>query len=150
MKQAQFAARLRETRSGCREWTGATDRGGYGNVKFFGRATGTHRVAWILENGDIPHGLWVLHRCDNPLCCNPDHLFLGTRRDNIEDMIAKGRKAVLPGSKHPNAKLYEESVRRIREASLFGAKRKDLARLYGVIPANISMIVTRQSWRHVQ
>jgi hypothetical protein len=65
-------------------------------------------------------------------------------------MIAKGRKAVLPGSKHPNAKLYEESVRRIREASLFGAKRKDLARLYGVIPANISMIVTRQSWRHVQ
>ncbi len=75
----------------CWEWLGATSSGGYGHLSFAGRRYGAHRLAYELFHGKFPTELKVLHSCDNPLCCNPKHLFLGTQLDNMRDMKAKGR-----------------------------------------------------------
>lgn len=77
----------------CWTWTGATRNGGYGSIKIRGRRHCTHRVAWTMERGAIPGDMNVLHKCDNPPCVNPEHLFLGTDADNVHDMVAKGRQA---------------------------------------------------------
>lgn len=82
----------------CWEWTGTKDKDGYGKLSIGGRKVNggkiytAHRLSWMLNYGVIPNGLWVLHRCDNPCCCNPKHLFLGTVKDNVDDMRAKGRQ----------------------------------------------------------
>lgn len=81
---------------GCWEWQGSKSKaGGYGYVHVGGqvnrRPMKAHRLSWELHNGPIPHGLWVLHQCDNPPCVNPSHLFLGTRTDNMQNAASKGR-----------------------------------------------------------
>ena len=92
--EKRFLSKLGEpTPSGCIEWQQPTHRFGYGWITIRRRAVLAHRFAWIRANGPIPDGMDVLHRCDNPPCCNPEHLFLGTRADNAKDMIAKGRAA---------------------------------------------------------
>ena len=88
--------------SGCIEWTGYTIRCGYGRTPANGKQTLTHRLAWELANGPIPDGLFVLHSCDNPPCCNIEHLWLGTKGDNNADRDAKGRG----GSSANGAKNY--------------------------------------------
>ena len=88
----RLTARSVERANGCIEWTGATNGSwGYGQISVNGKSVLTHRLSWELANGPIPNGLLVLHRCDNPPCCNPAHLFLGTHADNMADMLAKGR-----------------------------------------------------------
>lgn len=87
---ARFWAKVEKT-SGCWFWRGAAFRHGYGQFKIHQRVFQTHRLAWEFTHGDIPAGLWVLHKCDTPLCVRPEHLFLGTARDNTQDAIAKGR-----------------------------------------------------------
>ena len=77
--------------NGCWLWTRCRRKDGYGKLGLFGEIVYAHRVAWLLTNGPIPKGLCVLHHCDNPPCCNPDHLFLGTRADNATDRDTKGR-----------------------------------------------------------
>ena len=77
--------------NGCQEWTGSHDRKGYGRIKANGKNQAAHRVAWELAFGAIPDGLFVLHRCDNPPCVKPAHLFLGTNAVNMADCVAKGR-----------------------------------------------------------
>lgn len=78
--------------SDCWEWNGARSKGGYGNLGFRGATYAAHRVAYEIHFGSIPDGLCVLHRCDNRCCANPYHLFLGTQQDNVDDMMAKGRR----------------------------------------------------------
>lgn len=80
-----------EPMSGCHLWIGALDRKGYGSFRSEGRTVRAHRLAWEREHGPIPDGLYVCHRCDNPGCVNPDHLFLGTQGRNLRDMARRGR-----------------------------------------------------------
>lgn len=85
--------------SGCWIWNGATGSSGYGQIKTFGKYSGTHRLSYELHNGAIPDGLEVMHSCDNRRCINPEHLNIGTHLENMRDMIVKGRKVV--GSPNP-------------------------------------------------
>lgn len=96
----------------CIEWTGAKAGNGYGTVWMAGRMAYAHRVAWEKENGPIPSGMCVLHLCDNPPCTNPAHLFLGTQRDNVADMLSKGRGrwAGTPGTCYRGHPRNEENT----------------------------------------
>jgi hypothetical protein len=89
--QERLWGRIKKLESGCWEWLGAKDELGYGIIKVDGKTMATHRLSYALTNGFIPNGLLVLHKCDNPSCCNPDHLFVGTQLDNVWDSINKGR-----------------------------------------------------------
>ena len=104
----------------CWPWTGNTNHGGYGQFhKGKGKARTTvraHRHAWEITKGEIPKGKKVLHDCDNPPCCNPKHLWIGTQLDNVRDMAAKGRRVDQIGSKHGRAKLNERAVASLRHA----------------------------------
>lgn len=115
-----------------------------------------HRISWELNRGPIPTGMQVLHTCDNPPCVRPDHLFLGTQKDNMQDMISKGRNAPqrdptrhARGEQHGRAKLTEDIIREIRtryEAG--GISQSALAKEYDLGQSHISRILLRQVWQH--
>ena len=92
-----FERRIQQDTNGCWLWTGYRNRGGYGELKHRGKRVLAHRLSWRLAHGNLPASLHVLHRCDNPACVRPEHLFLGTNQDNVADRIAKGR----PGGRPP-------------------------------------------------
>jgi hypothetical protein len=138
----------------CWEWTGK--KGDWGHGRFYGGPDrgeiGAHRFSWELANGPIPAGLNVLHRCDNPPCMNPAHLFLGTFKDNTQDMLAKGRDGhgVMPGEANPAAKLTARQVRQIRRlAAARSATHPEIAARFGVSRQTVSAIHTRANWRSV-
>lgn len=125
----------------CWEWTGPMSGVGYGRVRVGRGWQLAHRASYELEHGEIPAGLWVLHRCDNPKCVRPDHLFLGTAADNTADMLVKKR------DRGPLPRLSEDAVRMIRASSAMGVA---LAMQYGVTPGTISNIRLRHTWKHVK
>lgn len=135
------------TPDGCWLWTGARQQANYGVFSFSSTAKTVyaHRVAWIMTNGPIPDGLNVLHRCDNPSCVNPAHLFLGTAQDNQDDAIVKGRREY--GEAHGRAIVTEDDVRMILSRNT--ESREILAREFGVSKGTISDIRGRRSWRHI-
>ena len=141
----------------CWIWTGTKDRNGYGQTSYADpigdwRKLFTHRVGWFLANGQIPEGVRVLHKCDNPICCNPDHLFLGTQLDNIADMQKKGRNRGLRhavGEGNNSAKLTEDGVRDIRSRAENGEKLYEIAFSYGMTRQAIANCVFRRTWKHV-
>jgi len=144
---------------GCWIWIGCKASSGYGQIGRGRRGEGqmpTHRLAWELTNGPIPDGLWVLHKCDNPPCCNPAHLFLGTRTDNMRDCSAKGRLLaqsnpahLARGSRHGVAKLKESDIPTIRKRLAYGDLQWDIARDYGVTQTAIWSVKTGKTWKHV-
>jgi len=141
----------RVTDSGCHEYLGkARNFGGYPKVMKNGKTWTASRLVWTTNVGAIPDGLFVLHKCDNPLCINVDHLFLGTYQDNMNDMYSKGRGLKAKGTGHHMAKFIDEDVRRIREAALFGAMQIDIAPLYDTTQGTIGKIVRREQWSHVE
>lgn len=131
---------------GCWYWQGAG--GAYGKVRLDGRSVSAHRLAWQLKRGPIPAGLHVLHRCDNPRCVRPSHLFLGDHSDNMKDAARKGR--VKPphkfGESHHKAKVTAREVRAIRASA---ATISALANRYRLSRGAICHIRARRSWNHV-
>ena len=130
----------------CWNWTGRVDKTtGYGKVSFMRRRNcSPHRIAYELSFGGIPKGMWVLHKCDNRMCCNPDHLFLGTYRDNIDDMVSKGRS--LKGEKNVKAVLTENTVRKIKRMLTRGYRQIDISRDMGIKSVTIQAIASGRNW----
>lgn len=149
--------------TGCWEWQGGRDKPPlkpYGNLYTGGSecVIKAHRFSFALFKGEIPKGVLVLHKCDNPPCCNPAHLFLGSHKENTQDMFNKGRQHVRAGVKRPdmagtnsrNAKLNDESVRKMRSMyvpHVFGCHR--IAKLFGVTKATAMKAIRGESWSHV-
>ena len=137
----------------CWPWTAHRFDKAYGCFYLKGRVVRAHRVAWVLTNGQIPqsnkyHGICVCHRCDNPGCCNPSHLFLGTNADNVADREKKHRNT--PGEANTSAKLTNDRVAKIIKAYATGkVSHEDLARQFGVSSNTISRVTNRQSWKHL-
>lgn len=139
---------------GCWLWRGALFSNGYGQVSRTGGGIGAHRVSWFLAYGPIPDGLFVCHRCDNPPCVNPDHLFLGTAKDNRLDMMSKGKTTrpsqPVRGEMHFWAKLTEDDVRSIRDLAAIGQTQRAIAGQFHIAPSRVCDIVNRRSWAHVR
>jgi hypothetical protein len=146
---ANFHAKVK--RSGpddCWEWQGST-RDGYGRLVRGGRDLWAHRVAFEVVHGAIPAGLFVLHSCDNRRCCNPAHLFVGTRADNVADMIAKGRSVFHEwrGDRAHRRKVTSEQVAQIRaEYAAGGISQRELGERFGIVQQQVSHIVRHVSW----
>lgn len=137
-----------EPYSSCWIWIGAQDKKGYGRISVGGRlgnARVAHRVSWQLNRGDIPIGMDVCHSCDTPSCVNPDHLFIGTRLDNMQDAVKKGRTTV--GERNPQSKLTKENVVEIRSST---ETQEVLGKRYGVMQSAISRIKTGKRWTHLE
>jgi len=129
----------------CWNWT-ASKRNGYGAIKINGKMRPSHRVSWIIHNGKIPKGLHVLHRCDNPVCCNPNHLFLGTHAENMKDRDEKGRVAHNRGEKNGRAKLTKEAVIEIFYDIDTNVK---IAKKHGISRYTVRDIKNYKRWQHV-
>lgn len=147
--RARFWAKVQKTPT-CWIWTAHRDYKGYGQFrsKHIGGFWFAHRLSWIINHGEIMDDSWVLHKCDNPACVNPDHLYLGTSDDNIADMIIRGRVAT--GERHSQAKLSNEKVLEIRR--LFGSGITNYVRLgemFGVSRSTIGDVVNRQTWTRI-
>jgi hypothetical protein len=147
-----------QSENDCWNWIAGVDTPGYGGFKYNGKKISSHVMAWILTNGEVPNKLWVLHICDNRLCCNPRHLFLGTQLDNNRDMFKKGR-AVNALKLNPElsscgescylAKLTNHQVFEIRNLLDKGISGAEIGRMYGVHKSTISDIKRRKSWKYI-
>jgi hypothetical protein len=138
----------------CWEWKGARNKLGYGILGRHADGKHTHWLAhrfhWHNEIGPIPEGMCVLHKCDNPPCVNLDHLFLGTRIDNSNDKVSKGRQFISAGVKNGRARLTEKDIPQIRILIGLGYKDNYIANLYNVADATIWQIRKGNNWKHVE
>lgn len=146
--------------SGCWNWKGLKSRFGYGVIGKSpyirtGKKTYTHQLSWMIYNGEIPDGMFVCHHCDNPACVNPDHLFLGTPQDNVDDKMRKGRHKtrVHYGKSHPqhgtNSKFHKLSdldVQEIRKLKKDGSTLRFIANKFGVAHGTINSIIQGRKW----
>jgi hypothetical protein len=121
----------------------------YGRVLHNGKLEGSHRVSFSIANGDIPPGAQILHKCDNPPCCNPRHLFIGTNLDNVRDKIVKGRGNQAKGEIHYRAKLTEKNVSSIRSMADRGIAPKEVSNIFGISQDHARNIIKRKIWRHI-
>lgn len=150
--EVRFWNKVKKTNT-CWIWSAANNYT-YGLFYVNGKIVKAHRFSWELCNGVIPkgkgyHGICVCHKCDNPLCVNPKHLFLGTNKDNMLDRNSKKRHAVLKGIDNPKAKLTEFQVLDIRSRPIYHGSQPVLAKEFGVVQSVISSIITRKTWRHI-
>lgn len=143
----RFMAKAGKVQPGdaCWNWTAALTHDGYGRFSYLAKQVLAHRFSYWLFVGDVAADIKVCHTCDNPQCCNPRHLFLGTNADNLRDMAQKGRST--HGEKNPNRKLLEPQIVAILADD---RKHRDIADQYGVSRAQISYIKRGDSWKRFQ
>ena len=146
---SKFLSKVKvDSSTGCHNFMGSTNHFGYGQIMVDRKLYLTHRLAWIIANGSVPEDMCVLHKCDNPQCINIEHLFLGTRVDNIEDMDSKNRG--VKGVKHHNVRFTEEQVVTILKLYHSGSRDiKNLAIAYNVSNSTIWAIVRGYNWKHI-
>ncbi len=165
----RFWEKVRKTNT-CWLWIGSIANHGYGQISYKLKPVVAHRISFELHYGAIPKGMWVLHRCDNKACVNPDHLFLGTNFDNVQDMIRKGRswsqkdraavvrlghkcRKYLPhiyGVKQHSAKLTPAKVRKIRTLCAAGLSFTAIGKKFGVARTSIAAIYRGKNWKQVK
>lgn len=137
-------------KNSCWIYTKGISTGGYGNLKVGTKLRPAHRFSYELFKGAIPKGLIVCHKCDNPCCVNPEHLFVGTHKDNNDDKMSKGRGAYKVGSAHAMAKLSEQEVIEIRTIlANSNVSMPKLAIQYNVSYSTIQAIKQRRIWKHL-
>ena len=144
----RFEAKINKT-DGCWLWTASCAGAGYGQMKLpkQRKQEYSHRLAYMIYKGQIEKGRHVCHTCDNPRCCNPEHLFLGTSQDNHDDMVKKNRST--HGEKNPTAKLTEKDVREISACLDAGMSQRKIAMAFGVHQVTISKINRGIRWSRV-
>lgn len=148
--KTRFLKYINVKENGCWEWTAYKNANGYGCIGVDRKSCLSHRVAYAIFVGDIPNGVCVLHKCDNPGCVNPDHLFLGSRIDNIFDMIGKKRDRHLFGEQHGRSKLTGSDVVKIRKLLKSGfVSQEKIAKMFGITQCVISDINLGRIWRSV-
>lgn len=140
--------------NGCHNCTShPKDKRGYAKFKRFGKNWKVHRFVYFTHHGEIPEGMVIRHKCDNPSCINIEHLEIGTVADNVRDMVSRGRNVSIPpqidqrGEANPRAVVTEEIVRAIRADEI--TPNTVLARQYGITHSNVSAIRLRKTWAHV-
>lgn len=143
-----FNKKILKLDNGCWQWQGMKDKDGYGKIKVNNKRTSAHRLAMIIAHGSIEENKWVLHKCDNPACVNPDHLYFGNPSQNSMDRENRKRGRPLQGENNGANKLNNLSVLKIREL-LKTAKGKEIADMFGVTPGLVSYIKSRKIWGHI-
>jgi len=146
----RFWSRVKKTQ-GCWTWTGGKHRQGYGFFYFDSGSELAHRVSYLIEFKKFPKNKFVCHHCDNPSCVRPSHLFLGTQKDNIRDMVRKGRAADMVGEKNSNSILTYKKV--IELKNLLKSKKftyKELAKKFGISYGEVNNIVSGYCWKNVK
>ena len=131
----------------CWDWIGAINQKGYGAFSIGRKNIIAHRMAWELTYGPIPDGVFALHHCDRPRCCNVRHLWLGSNQDNVDDKVRKNRQC--SGEKNGLAKLTNGQVLEIRRLAKEGHFQNYLAKLFNISDAVVSKIVRRETWKHI-
>lgn len=131
---ARFNKFIQQAASGCIEWQSTLSKGRYGKFYFRGRQDLAHRVAWILKNGEIPEGQWVLHNCDNRKCVNPDHLYLGNAKDNSRDREERR-------TSNPRARHSLETVLECQRLYAMGWRQVDIAAKLAMTQQSVSRFV---------
>jgi len=147
--EIRFARHVNKTNY-CWQWTGPTD-GRYGTIGFRGnRSAKAHRVSYVINIGEIPDGCHVCHKCDNTLCVNPDHLFIGNHTTNMRDMMSKGRGNKPFGIKCGASKLSDNEVIEIRNKYQTGLySQRKLSKTFKVSQSTIWNVVNNRQWRHI-
>jgi hypothetical protein len=138
----------------CWQWTKSVQVSGYGQFTMDNKLIRAHRFAWLLFNGPVPDGILVCHKCDNPPCCNPEHLFLGTHADNARDKVLKGRakSGGVCGERCNFAKVTVDAVIDIRRTLVRGNKgnTRMLADKYGIAMCTVRQIASGYNWKHIE
>lgn len=164
--EKRFWSKVQKTNT-CWIWTGAKRSNTYYGILYCGarwlgsngpdpnvkrlryRAVAAHRLSWQMANGAIPLGMCVCHHCDNPACVRPDHLFLGTPRENAMDRTAKGRSPGAPGESNRHAKLTSAAALYIRNAYASGISSIELAKEFGLALISIQQIINGRHWKKI-
>lgn len=139
----------KDEKTECWMWIGAKADKGYGEIKIpkTRRQIPAHRLSYMIKYGEIQQGKCVLHRCDTPSCVNPDHLFVGTKKDNSLDMVSKMRHCY--GERQGSHKLTEKDVLIIHSLVKFGVKQNRIAQMFGVTGMHITRIKRGERWKHL-